>query len=699
MTRNTMKKITFLSIFLLLAFTTGTRAESLSIRLNEGDKLEEALQAQTNDLGSITSLTISGPLDRDEMNLFEEMTNLETLDLRGARFDTFTGCVYLTNLKTIWLPACLKEVEMPVYGCSSLTDVYCYSVLPYAQELLGAIYTPCTLHVPGVSVEAYQKKMEEEWADEYVTVVPLEEPVKDACIFRYFTLENLEGWQDMNVTLSYLQSWGDYMSTGTLIVNDPTDTWHIDNFRFPVNFWEYYEQYNDDWVPMGEFYNRMGTLLCQSPVEAEQVEAELVDDPYFREWTFFSLPFDVKMSDITSNADTRYVIRRYSGKNRASLQGATWENVGKDEMLNAYEGYILKRDRSTLPSVWEDDETTFYFRLPAADTENKQNIFRTGDVVVPVKPYPAEKSHNSGWNLLGNPYPCWFSINQIEESALLMQYDEDNLTYQVYSTKDDNFILRPYDAFFIQYSEDVPQLTFKAEGRIAEVRYGKPFYGKEEEEDEEYDDWDDDWDDYEDWESEYEEYQAPRFIRKSAAEDRMLYNIFLSNGEHKDRTRLVINPKASLDYELQRDANKMLTTETKTAQIYLCASDGMKRAIDERPTENGLFPIGILATEEGTLTFHIETEKKNESLWLTDHSTGICVNLSEEDYTFHTEAGTTEGRFCLSFKNQADAIQSISTEQENKDDLFYDLSGRPIQKGKERGIVVSKEKKTFFNHQ
>lgn len=674
----------------LLAVAMGAHAESVNLTLKEGEGLEEALDALTCQRESITSLNLTGTLDSDDMDCFQELTHLVSLDLRKARFDTFSGCGGLTCLQTVWLPSCMKECSMPFFFCTALKDVYCYSVLPHTQEMFTGVYNPCTLHVPAVSIEAYRQKISDEWMDETVTVTALDEPLTDACIFRYFTLDNVEGWQDVNVELSSLQSWGDNLTAGALTVDVPDATWHIGKITLPIHFWDYYESFDDEWNPTGRFYNRSGSLLCRSSVEASQVEVEIYDDPYFGEWTFFSLPFDVRMSDITSNSNAPYVIRRYAGENRASLTGNTWVNVGKDEMLKAGQGYILKRDRSELGSRWED-ETEYYFRLPAADNANKQNLFRTGDVVLPITPFPAPMTHNSGWNLMGNPYPCYYRISRIAEQAVILQYDDSNCTYIAYSTLDDSLVLRPFDAFFIQYSADVPQLTFRADGRIAQMKYGKEFYGKEEDEDEDWDDDDEDWGNEDDDDEGLYEAKAMRQF----GSERTLFNILLSDGDHRDRVRLVINPEASLDYELQRDAVKMVATGGKASQIYFC-ENGLRCAIDERPEDDGLFAIGIMVAQGGRHTIHLQTDAKAISLWLIDRQTGGCVDLTKEDYVFDAVTGSDDSRFYLSVHDPLTGIRNAL--ERAGDGRCYDLTGRPLTKGTERGIVVSREKKTLLKN-
>ena len=66
-----------------------------------------------------------------------------------------------------------------------------------------------------------------------------------------------------------------------------------------------------------------------------------------------------------------------------------------------------------------------------------------------------------------------------------------------------------------------------------------------------------------------------------AANPRKLLNIELSNGENTDKTRLVINPDASLDYELNRDAGKFLSNGVP--QLYTLDAEGCEYATTAKP--------------------------------------------------------------------------------------------------------------------
>lgn len=67
--------------------------------------------------------------------------------------------------------------------------------------------------------------------------------------------------------------------------------------------------------------------------------------------------------------------------------------------------------------------------------------------------------------------------------------------------------------------------------------------------------------------------------------NRLQVNITLSNGENTDRTRVVFNNNAAIEYETACDASKF-STEGIT-QVYTMDTKVVKYAINERPTAHG----------------------------------------------------------------------------------------------------------------
>ena len=320
------------------------------------------------------------------------------------------------------------------------------------------------------------------------------------------TLSSITPWQNANVRFKKgetvdPETFMSQHTMGALTLTAPaTPKWQIGSFLLPVDYFSYEFNYNEgDWEHPEKVYE-VGALLNQSTqVEARQIAITLTD-PGDNYWLVFSVPFDVNVDDIQAGVGN-WVIRRYDGANRAALKaGQTWVDVKPGEQLHAGETYIFMRDYSNLwgsmskkkKTDWDDDDDwgddddddwgdddddwgddddddysddDFKIVLSAAATSNAQNIFVSGDVVVPLKKYAAERPHNANWNFVGNPYPCYYDLSAIKEKVDLYFWDGDYQMFRVFSTAQDNgFVLGPGQGFFVQ-ANDISQLTFPASGR------------------------------------------------------------------------------------------------------------------------------------------------------------------------------------------------------------------------------------------
>ena len=90
------------------------------------------------------------------------------------------------------------------------------------------------------------------------------------------------------------------------------------------------------------------------------------------QWTFFTVPFDVKVSDIRTYYEgaTNWIIRKYDGKKRALGETTeTWVKMNGDDILEAGEGYIIQGSR------YVGKEWQYYsgFYMEAINNANKNN--------------------------------------------------------------------------------------------------------------------------------------------------------------------------------------------------------------------------------------------------------------------------------------------------------------------------------------
>lgn len=335
---------------------------------------------------------------------------------------------------------------------------------------------------------------------------------------------------------------------------------------------------------------------------------------YGNHWAYIALPFDIKVGDIQT--DAQYAIRYYDGTARADSAAAkgNWKNYAADDIVPAGTGFVYQTSL--------DGWTTFV----AYDNASKSRAFSAKDLSAPLKANPCEVSAHRGWNLVGNPWMTWYNIHSVDFTAPITVYDQYNLCYTAYSIIDDDIALHPTQAFFVQCPEDVEAITFPARGRqlTSEIK---------------------------------NQNGAPAL--NHSAKERQLIDIQLIAGDIADKTRIVMNEKASLDYDYGSDASKFFA-DGNVMQLYTVGNNGLSYSINERPEADGMVDLAYIAAEKGEYTLSLTRNQASEVI-LTDLHTGIETDLTQTDYTFTSEAGTFTGRFRLAMKSSATGIGELVT--------------------------------------
>lgn len=385
------------------------------------------------------------------------------------------------------------------------------------------------------------------------------------------------------------------------------------------------------------------TVIANGPVRADSIVTRMtITDG---RWNFITVPYDVRVGDIfCENEETDWVIRRYDGKARAELRlDETWVNVGADEILEAGKGYIMHCNYS--PN-WLYNTQVFFF--PSLNTANKNLIFSNEDRVIGLEEHLSEFAHNRSWNLIGNPYAAYVEIGSMGFDAPITVWDGGD-NYLAYSPEDDNYMLSPGEAFFVQRPVSQSAIIFEPDARMSwyETQRG----GK----------------------------MAPARIR-TASTHRNVFNLTLSDGEMSDRTRVVINPDAEAAYETERDAAKFQAMSATATQLFSVA-DGVQYAINERPLCDGVVQLAARFGKTGTYTLSLKTTS-DMSVILQDEATGKVVELSSVDgYTFEALAGAANNRFRLIIDNNADGIGTLAAD-DLRDARIFTLDGKRLPSGK-----------------
>ncbi|MBR2237477.1 MAG: leucine-rich repeat domain-containing protein [Prevotella sp.] len=375
-------------------------------------------------------------------------------------------------------------------------------------------------------------------------------------------------------------------------------------------------------------------------------------------WYFFTPLYDVAIADIDVSNGASYVFRYYDAQNRAAngtKNNASWKNVDTDKLLGG-QGYIFHCN------------TACTITFPA-DAAGQAKLFGTTDVTRTLTVNEAESTANRSWNYIGNPYPCYYDIYYMDFTAPITVWNGS--TYQAYSIADDEFVLRPMQSFFVQKPDAVDQIIFHKEGRqlTTSIAHGA----------------------------------AARAAQHSS---RYLFNIGITfNNEFNeldelaeaDVTRVVINDQASLSYEIERDAAKFMSFEAGVPQLFTLDQEGNSYAINERPLSTGQVALAYYADQEGYYT--ISALRSDGEVSLYDAEQDITIDLTTEDYTFHTEAtdGVNNSRFMLVFSVKGNGGETTGISDNNRETInnngsVFDLQGRKTIATK-KGIYVKDGRK------
>ena len=323
-----------------------------------------------------------------------------------------------------------------------------------------------------------------------------------------------------------------------------------------------------------------------------------------KKWYFLSLPFDFTVGEVTNDANAKLAIRYYDGASRAT-EGAVgnWKNYAAEDVIKAGTGFIVQAS----------DATTLTFR--AMDNESKQYVVSNEEFIKALEANPSEILSNRGWNLVGNPWQCYFNIHTLNFTAPITVYDVSKKTYTAYSIIDDDYAIRPNEAFFVQCPEGTEYISFPETGRQLT--------------------------------SEITNQSSAPAKRTAAMGSRQLVDVAISAGDLTDKTRVVLNEAALMEYETACDASKFFTMDAGVPQIYTLDSEATEYAINERPVGNGNVQLGVVIAASGKHTISMPRNDA-KTVVLIDHVAGTTHDLSLGEYTFTAEAGTYNGRFTLS---------------------------------------------------
>ena len=349
-------------------------------------------------------------------------------------------------------------------------------------------------------------------------------------------------------------------------------------------------------------------------------------------WHFLTFPFDINRENIQCNSE--FVVRYYDGQTRAQNGSGGWTNVPVGKKMYNGQGYIFQ--------AASNDTLSLVFPKPKLPSK---------DVSIPLNLYDASNAWDSNWNMVGNPFLAYYDLDSIQGFTYPI-ITWNGTGYDTYRPGDDVYHFKPLEGFFIQ-NANLSQFTMPLSGRETRTQANTKLANSE---------------------------SSPKNIAAKHTEaSRQLINLTLSDSAYTDRTRIVFNADASLEYEMGVDANKFISTSAPI-QLYSLGKNGEQYSINERPTtaSGEMIQLGYYAAYAGAFT--LSASRMDTTIIIYDNVTNQYVDLSQGDYMFSTEAGYNNTRFAMSAAKVPSSITNI--EDINPDDLrsvsVYSLAGQPL---------------------
>lgn len=570
--------------------------------------------------GNLETVTFApkGKLSTIPSSMFSSQSRLHTIDWENTNIttinsDALSGC---TSFKLTHLPTHLKTIgNSAFYGCAAIDSI----VLPRKLETIGeSAFRNCS-NVDLIKISSSVRKI-----NNYAFY---------GCskVTRVYTY-TIEPTNILQQTFSCYHTADLYVPKTSYYNYYYNTQWS--QFLKLIEFEEeytYFYLYGDYYLgeeygiitgkPDGDLFPGSGLIIIgDHPIDVNNLQyigdgdifpSIITDDnlnidtlfihlPQKKgKWHFMTFPFDIQREQILCNSE--YVVRYYDGQIRANNGSGGWQNVPTGQKMLNGQGYIFQAANGD----------TLKFAFPKPKLPNK-------DVSIPLKTYESANLWDANWNMVGNPYLSYYDLDSIKGFTYPVVTWNGTNNYETYRSGDDDYHFKPLESFFIQ-NVSLSNVTMPICGRETYTQMTNKT-----------------------------KHMPER--REAAAQtydvSRWLVDITLSDSSCTDRTRVVFNPEASIEYEMGVDAPKFISNSAPV-QLYSIGKSNEQYSINERPaTINGeIIQLGYYAAYAGTFT--LSTSRMDTTIMLYDNVEQQYVDLSQGDYTFTTESGYNDTRFAM----------------------------------------------------
>jgi hypothetical protein len=325
-------------------------------------------------------------------------------------------------------------------------------------------------------------------------------------------------------------------------------------------------------------------------------------------WVFLSFPYDVPLANI---------------KIAGTTTQATWGDAyNAGDVKNIYVREYDAESRDALGNAVSNNSVYWKFVTPQVFAKNKGYIVAVdSDIVLDFISSPIDENpfgdsgsigvnkyttntgvnHNS-WNLLGQPFFSSFDLYHATQAHAPFYY-YNGFTYAAVMSYD-NYEILPYSAFFVQAHGAPATLSYNGSGRaLRNLRSELPFD------------------------------EVDLYVKNNAIV------------EHEDRTRIRLSDDFSVNFELGKDAVKMMSSNVQVPQIFSKIKDlsNVTNSYQVNAIPTSVTEVDLVVTTGQNGTYTIELKNKQN---LPNYTSVLLIrgneqtDLMQESYQFTATQGT-----------------------------------------------------------